>query len=289
MILLPPPDNWHATGNPALGGLPIVGLLAEVGLIQTLTVLVAGGIGTAIGAAVNWVWTNYRKARGDTIVELYRIIADKDAELGRKDVVIARREAERDKLAERSARYRLKITQLEGENAILAASNSMLQAGADPFLVHQLTNPVGYLITDRAGTISDAGPNIRAILHWRDEDLEGKNVKVLIPEEFRAAHETFMEKIRDPAVPLDPQNVLSLILMSREGGRVPVNIRIHRWEDRAKQLHFTAYVQERTPPLGGNGNGGSHSGDSGAFLRAGDPAAQKATAEMPIAGARGGA
>jgi hypothetical protein len=86
---------------------------------------------------------------------------------------------------------------------------------------------------------------------------------VLIPEEFRAAHDVFMAKIRDPAVPLDPQNVLSLILISREGGRVPVSIRIHRWDDRAKQMHFTVYVQERNPPPGSNGNGGSHSGDSG--------------------------
>jgi PAS domain S-box-containing protein len=294
VILPPSPAAWHATGPPALGGLPIVGvLLAEGVTFQGLIGWLIGPGLLALGAGLMKVWDRLSTRRKDAIGEWQAIAAKAEAERDEctKESRAEAAEAEKryDDLHAQYVREQLDSQLLRGQNKLLQSTVDALRAGVDAAFLPGGAPPAWVKI-DEAGIIRLVGPYVFPIVHYEDHELVGRPARILVPPEHRAEHDAWLASARDPANVVDAQQVYPRKAFTKQGETIPVFMRIRQyWEDGRR--FYTVLFWERMD---------GHSADDipvtitvapvaavAAEVPPSSKAAAKATAEMPQVGGAG--
>lgn len=253
-------------------------LLADTGYLQTAAVLVTGGLGVAIGTAVNWLYVKWQDTKNTTIGQYQTLLADERTESKRleeenqklRDEVRSVREECHDEsrkvqdkadLDYRDLHSRYVKSQIEGEYQrgqilLYQTVTEARKAGGGTADLLGLISPVAYVTADRNGTITRAGPFCYPILHWPEAALVGKPITVLIPPRLREAHSAAFRKAIDPTHAVD-ETLRPLYAQTRGGDEIPIYLGLERRSegkepDGSDRWVFTAWIWKRPSEQNGS-------------------------------------
>lgn len=216
-------------------------LAQETGLSGVLGWLLGGGL-MLLGAGLVKAWDMLRSKRKDSLAE-WQTIAERRA-IERDDTRRAHEET-RNKYLE----VRLENQALRGQIILLNKTMDALNAGADAFLLPG-SAPVAWIVIDDSDVIVRVGPYVYPIVHYSDAELMGRSVTMLLPEEDHAEHEAIMVAAKDPGRTIDPTQVFPREVLTRQGDRIPVFLRIVKWRETSGPDHgrsfFTLLFWDRT-------------------------------------------
>jgi PAS domain S-box-containing protein len=187
----------------------------------------------AAGVAGKWLYDRWRERHKDVIGE-WQDIANRaqevaDRRLAELSTVTARHEVELSALRENFHKCELTRMDQAGDLKVLQATVRWLQGlpGEGPPAIISPT----VIVMDLAGKVRTANPSITPLLHWLPVDLLGKNIEMIVPEQFRKDRRNTLEQIKALGDAPWPGKMVQTTLLSKEGTEVPVAIAISSWAD----------------------------------------------------------
>lgn len=84
------------------------------------------------------------------------------------------------------------------------------------------------VVTDSRGTVVRVSESARTMLGWPPGDLEGQNVKVLMPDPYRSEHDDYLQRYADTGRTWILGSVRQFDVVRRDGIRVPMELSVSR-------------------------------------------------------------
>jgi PAS domain S-box-containing protein len=100
------------------------------------------------------------------------------------------------------------------------------------------------MLADGEGTITKVNVAAQMLFHYKEQDLVGKNVKVLIPERFHADHDRGLKRIKATGIPPLVERVILSYGLTKEGDEIPVAINLSAFVSGGKWV-FGASIRRR--------------------------------------------
>lgn len=190
----------------------------------TITALIAAALGSGgFGALITKYWESRRKDNGQSHSQYMELFEKQNVRIG----IL---EKEVDECHEDKGR-------LYGEVGALREAVSRLES----------TNLLAVITSDQDGKICGWNHGATALFGWTQDEANGKDVELVIPERIRARHHAaFAEaKTKNAAEPLAVIQMRDSWGLRRDGSEIPVTIHLRRWTSGGKSF-FSADIQKRT-------------------------------------------
>ena len=107
--------------------------------------------------------------------------------------------------------------------------------------------PDAVLITDQHGRVVHLNRRAERLFGYRQAELVGQSLDVLIPERYRGRHEVLRREYSQDPQPREMGSGVFLQLLRRDGLEIPVDISLQPWASPQGQLVFAA-VRDATLP-----------------------------------------
>lgn len=102
------------------------------------------------------------------------------------------------------------------------------------------------VVIDESGTIQSVNPATLRILGYAREDLVGRNVKLLMPEEHAQAHDGYLEAYRRTGVCKIIGVGREVVGQRKDGSTVPLDLSVAEWRDGRGERFFTGTLRDIT-------------------------------------------
>jgi PAS domain S-box-containing protein len=102
----------------------------------------------------------------------------------------------------------------------------------------------GIVVIDDAGIIQSANPATQAIFDYSTDDLIGRNIKLLMPEEAARAHDGYLSAYKRTGVRKIIGIGRELMGKRRDGSAFPVDLAVAEWHDAAGRRFYTGIMRD---------------------------------------------
>lgn len=101
------------------------------------------------------------------------------------------------------------------------------------------------ITVDSCGIIVFINQSVNKIFGFTQEELIGKPVTIIIPERFKAVHETAFQRVAETGKTKIIGRTLELMALKRDGSEFPSELSISTWKSNAN-IFFTAIIRDIT-------------------------------------------
>jgi PAS domain-containing protein len=240
-----------AQATPIVGG-QTVGQTA----LQAAGVAIIIAIGSILTPiAIEWIraWGAAQKAKTDNQARIdeARLQADqreKENDFEKKIALLAEKAGRLDKV-EAEARaakeeawqarinaegYKVRLELLEGRALATTKVVEQVKAGVERN-TGSLMTPTAAIVTDAFGKVVSVTGQIEFILHWKPEEVVGKDVGILIPMKLHPDPINHTDRSFDPSLEFHDKTFRAIPAITKEGQPVEVDIFLTRWFEKGKR------------------------------------------------------
>lgn len=107
------------------------------------------------------------------------------------------------------------------------------------------TVPDAMVVIDEAGTISDFSPAAQRMFGWSAEEVAGQNVRLLMPEPYRAAHDGYLKRYYRTGEKRIIGKGRVVVGERKDGSTFPLELSVGEMQA-AGQRHFTGFIRDLT-------------------------------------------
>lgn len=102
----------------------------------------------------------------------------------------------------------------------------------------------GIVVTDENNIIRSFSPGAEKLLGWKQEEIIGKDVALIIPERYREAHYAGVQRFLNTRIPkVIGQPFVRLSSLHKDGSEIPTNFSIATYDEDG-QIFFTAILRD---------------------------------------------
>jgi PAS domain S-box-containing protein len=107
------------------------------------------------------------------------------------------------------------------------------------------TTPDTIIIVDEANTIIFCNRNIARTFGHESEELIGKSMSILVPEELREAHLRGLKRYLDSGIPKLIGKTVEVVGLRKDGSRFPMELSLSTWHE-GKKIYFSSIIRDIT-------------------------------------------
>lgn len=107
------------------------------------------------------------------------------------------------------------------------------------------TVPDAVVVIDEAGTIRDFSPAAERMFGWRAEEAVGRNVRTLMPEPYRAAHDAYLDRYYRTGEKRIIGSGRVVVGERRDGSTFPIELSVGEMQAGGERF-FTGFIRDLT-------------------------------------------
>jgi len=139
----------------------------------------------------------------------------------------------------------LELNETRRRLAELEGTEEALREGEEKFRNIARTAVDAIILTDGNGDIIFWNASAQRIFGYTEEEIRGKPLTILLPEQYRAAHQTGMERVKSTGESKYVGSITEMQGLRKDGNVFPIELAVSMWRA-GKETFFSGIIRDIT-------------------------------------------